>query len=228
MNAKFYIRQLIRDNKSIDEYEIRKQYGLSEIEYKKAYTEALNYLMHLHSAKKEPISYDLFMRLYVEYMRESKQRIHLHKVETFPLWVNKTVKKGKWKLTKTSVDYEEGTKRRAFNTNGYTKALVEYVKIVWNGQSRRVSSEGKWRPDKTHPAGGRYIKSENKGMADITATINGKRVEIEVKGPTDRISDAQRKWQQQIESAGGIYIIATEDFESFQSELISKLNSNLK
>jgi len=52
------------------------------------------------------------------------------------------------------------------------------------------------------------------GSADISATIKGRSVKIEVKIGKDRQSDAQKRYQEMIERAGGIYIIA-KDFDSF-------------
>jgi hypothetical protein len=52
------------------------------------------------------------------------------------------------------------------------------------------------------------------GSADIAATINGRSVKIEVKHGKDRQSEAQRRYQEAIERAGGLYVIAT-SFEQF-------------
>jgi hypothetical protein len=52
------------------------------------------------------------------------------------------------------------------------------------------------------------------GSADISATIKGRSVKIEVKIGKDRQSEAQKRYQDAIESAGGVYIIAR-DFDSF-------------
>jgi hypothetical protein len=52
------------------------------------------------------------------------------------------------------------------------------------------------------------------GSADISATIKGRSVKIEVKIGKDRQSEAQKRYQENIEKAGGTYIIA-KDFDSF-------------
>lgn len=52
------------------------------------------------------------------------------------------------------------------------------------------------------------------GSADISATIKGRSVKIEVKIGKDRQSDAQKKYQEMIERAGGVYIIA-KNFDEF-------------
>lgn len=45
-------------------------------------------------------------------------------------------------------------------------------------------------------------------------TANGKAVKIEIKIGRDRQSEAQKRYQEQIERAGGLYVIAT-SFEQF-------------
>lgn len=108
--------------------------------------------------------------------------------------------------------------------NGLTKAIIAFIQLN-GGQSERINTMG--RPiDKrkvyTDTVGlTRTIGSVEwipgtgtKGSADISATIKGKSVKIEVKIGADRQSEAQRKYQQDIEQAGGLYFIA-KDFTSF-------------
>jgi hypothetical protein len=52
------------------------------------------------------------------------------------------------------------------------------------------------------------------GSADISATIRGRSVKIEVKVGKDRQSEAQKRYQESIERAGGVYMIAR-DFDTF-------------
>jgi hypothetical protein len=52
------------------------------------------------------------------------------------------------------------------------------------------------------------------GIADIVACISGKMVGIEVKYGSDRQSQAQREYQEQLEAAGGLYVIVR-DFAGF-------------
>ncbi len=106
-------------------------------------------------------------------------------------------------LTKCIIDW--------IRLNGYqaerisvTGRYVDNTKIVTDviGRQRRIGSR-KWIPG-----------TMQKGSADISATINGRSVKIEVKIGRDRQSDAQKNYQQQVEGAGGIYIIAR-NFEEF-------------
>ncbi len=63
--------------------------------------------------------------------------------------------------------------------------------------------------------GGQWTKGTGTpGSADISATIKGRSVKIEVKYNKDRQSDAQKQYQEMIEKAGGVYIIA-KTFDDF-------------
>jgi hypothetical protein len=64
------------------------------------------------------------------------------------------------------------------------------------GRSRTLG-KGKW----TKGTGTR-------GSSDISATIKGRSVKIEVKFGKDKQSDHQKLYQESIEKAGGVYIIA--------------------
>ena len=102
--------------------------------------------------------------------------------------------------------------REDSTANGLTRCIIDFIKLR-GGQAERVSIMG--RPIKQ--ANGNYMFGKShmtKGTADISATIRGRSVKIEVKIGADRQSDAQRKYQADIERAGGLYYIAR-DFESF-------------
>lgn len=98
--------------------------------------------------------------------------------------------------------------------NGLTKCIVEFLNHSgW--QAERISNMGRWVVDKHHIKGGYYIKgSGTNGTADISATIYGRSVKIEVKIGKDVQSDAQKKYQKEIENAGGVYIIV-KNFDDF-------------
>lgn len=117
-----------------------------------------------------------------------------------------------------------GHKHRDDTANGLTRCIIEYIQYK-GGQAERINTTGipldtrqtvtdvlgrtrtiggvRWRPGGSTP-----------GSADISATINGRSVKIEVKIGQDRQSDAQRRYQRQVEQAGGVYYIAT-DFTAF-------------
>lgn len=104
------------------------------------------------------------------------------------------------------------------SANELTKSIIAFFNykgiMAW-----RQSSEGRYIKGKEYTdwmgrkkeEKGQYIPRAHgaKGSADITATLPplGKRLEIEVKFGKDRQSPDQKKFQDQIEAMGGIYII---------------------
>ena len=108
-------------------------------------------------------------------------------------------------------------------SNGLTKAILDFLRFSgW--QAERISVTGRPIDERktfvdvlghTRQVGRvRWIPgSMQPGTADISATVKGKSVKIEVK-IRDRQSEAQRRYQREVESAGGVYIIAT-SFEQF-------------
>jgi len=114
--------------------------------------------------------------------------------------------------------YPVHTTFRDDTANGLTACIVAYLTL--NGHfAARVNTTGTYSAKL-----GRYIHSgSRKGMADITAVINGKHVSIEVKHGRDRLREEQNRVKQEIERAGGVYIVATtfDDFiKQFNSFLI--------
>jgi hypothetical protein len=114
-------------------------------------------------------------------------------------------------------DYIPKTMYKDSTANGLTKAICDYIN--YNGyQAERINTMGTAREKKTTAGkviGVTWTKgTSTAGSADISATIKGRSVKIEVKIGKDRQSDAQKRYQENIEKAGGTYIIA-KDFDSF-------------
>lgn len=101
--------------------------------------------------------------------------------------------------------------------NGLTDCIIHFIKLH-GGQAERIAVMGKplaQKDDRGRVVGYRLVKSQmTKGTADISATIDGRSVKIEVKIGGDRQSDTQRRYQQDVVSAGGYYFVA-KDFVSF-------------
>ena len=111
--------------------------------------------------------------------------------------------------------------------NGLTKCVIEFLNLSGH-QAERISSMGRMidKRKKSTDVLGRervigsltYIKgTSTNGTADISSIINGKSVKIEIKIGKDRQSDAQKKYQQATEKAGGIYLI-TKSFDEFMEQ----------
>ena len=98
-------------------------------------------------------------------------------------------------LTKCIIDFLTFSGHQAERIN-CTGRPIDNTKIITDvlGDMRRIGSV-KWLPT-----------SGQKGTSDISATIWGRSVKIEVK-MKDRQSEAQKKYQEQIERAGGLYWI---------------------
>lgn len=104
-------------------------------------------------------------------------------------------------------------------TNDLTKAVKLWVELH-GYQAERISTQGQYRDNSkkyTDVMGHtRVIGSGTwtpgtgtKGSADLSCTIAGRSVKIEIKNAAtnDRQSEAQKKYQESIERAGGVYLI---------------------
>lgn len=114
-------------------------------------------------------------------------------------------------------DYIPKTMYKDSTANGLTKAICDFINYQ-GYQAERINTMGTAREKKTTAGkviGVTWTKgTSTAGSADISATIKGRSVKIEVKIGKDRQSEAQKRYQENIEKAGGIYIIA-KDFDSF-------------
>lgn len=96
------------------------------------------------------------------------------------------------------------------SSNSLTRAIVDWLRLEgWQaervnsvGSVRKINGEMRWTPT-----------NGQRGTADISATIQGRSVKIEVKckATGDRYqSEDQKAYQREVETAGGVYIIARE------------------
>ncbi len=108
--------------------------------------------------------------------------------------------------------------------NGLTKTIIMFIQYI-GGQAERVSSMGRMidnRKVSTDVLGRqrtigsmKYIPgTSTNGTSDISAIYKGISFKIEVKIGADRQSEAQKKYQKDVECAGAVYIIA-KDFDNF-------------
>ena len=114
-------------------------------------------------------------------------------------------------------------KREDATANGLTRCIIDYI-VLKGGQAERITVMGKPIEKKNsqgRTVGVKWVESQmTVGSADISATICGRSVKIEVKIGADRQSDAQKKYQSDIERAGGLYYIARNfsDFRDWYSK----------
>lgn len=120
------------------------------------------------------------------------------------------------------------------SANGLTHCIVDFLNLSGH-LAERHSNEGRvidGRKTYTDVIGQtktigsikRIYSSNVNGTSDIKATINGKMVAIEVKYGQDRQSEAQKKYQERVESAGGQYWIA-KTFDQFYGMYLNYLQS---
>ncbi len=108
--------------------------------------------------------------------------------------------------------------------NGLTKTIIKFIQMI-GGQAERISNQGQYR-DNTKISidvlgRQRIIGSKGwtkgtgqNGTADISAIYKGVSFKIEVKIGKDKQSEDQKKYQQDVQRAGAVYIIA-KDFDNF-------------
>lgn len=115
----------------------------------------------------------------------------------------------KLKYPKAPKEYLVYTKFRDDKTNDLTKCVMAYTRLQ-GYFIERINSSGRF-------INGKWIKGTGtNGTADLSAIINGKSVKIEIKckATKDRQSEAQKKYQKQVEKAGAVYIVVG-TFEEF-------------
>ena len=109
--------------------------------------------------------------------------------------------------------YPVKTAFRDDSANDLTKCIISWLQL--NGHfGARVNTQGTYSEKL-----GKYIRSgSRKGMADITAIINCKHVSIEIKIGRDRMRPDQMKVKQEVEQAGGVYIVVS-SFDDFLKQM---------
>jgi hypothetical protein len=123
------------------------------------------------------------------------------------------------------------TKWADSSANALTKSVVSFINLS-GYQAERINTTGMWRQgvklkvgEGTRQMPGKWTKGTGtKGSADISATINGRSVKIEIKYGKDKQSEAQIRYQEMIERAGGTYLIVNnfDDFIQWFDLFISK------
>lgn len=119
---------------------------------------------------------------------------------------------------------------------GLSKAIITYLRLQ-SWQCERVANMGRVVSTKQNyidsvgfgreMGSSKYIPGTGtNGTSDLKACIMGRHVSIEIKIRSDRQSKAQIQYQDDVENAGGVYIIIR-DFEGFvewYKEFITELS----
>lgn len=92
--------------------------------------------------------------------------------------------------------------------NGLSQMVIDFIRLK-GGQAERIAVTG--RHIRQADGSTKWIKSSMTiGTADISATIRGRSVKIEIKCAAtgdNKQSEAQQRYQKEVEQAGGIYLI---------------------
>lgn len=108
--------------------------------------------------------------------------------------------------------------------NELTKTICKFITYI-GGQAERISNQGQYRDNtkivtdvlgrKRKIGSGQWTKGQGtNGTADISSIYKGISFKIEVKIGKDRMSQAQLRYQQEVEQAGAVYLVA-KDFDTF-------------
>lgn len=95
--------------------------------------------------------------------------------------------------------------------NGLQRAIVDFLTLEgWQAERINVMGRPVFRTNREgEKVLDKWITGQSRvGSADLSATIKGRSVKIEVKIGRDRQREEQRQYQQEIERAGGVYVIA--------------------
>ncbi len=117
-------------------------------------------------------------------------------------------------------------KYRDDSANGLTKCVIDFIRLS-GYQAERINCTGRYIDrtevvtdvlDRKRVIGSaKWLPtSGQRGTSDISATIRGRAVKIEIKAGKDRQSEDQKRYQEQVERAGGVYLIIR-TFEEFYS-----------
>lgn len=111
---------------------------------------------------------------------------------------------------------------KATTHKGFEQAVENYIK--WKGGfAQNTPTIGTPRFESTM-VGSKMVKEQKgwmnskggRGKQDIDCIVNGVNFKVELKCEGDEQEDAQRKYQERVQSAGGFYIILRSMHELFQ------------
>lgn len=123
-----------------------------------------------------------------------------------------------WEKHPNMPDYARCTRNYTDRTsNGLQLCIIDFLRFSGH-QCERIAVTGRYLDNskvvtdvlgsKRKIGSGKWIKSSMQaGSADLSCIINGYAVKLEIKIKADRMSALQKKYQEQVEKAGGLYLI---------------------
>ncbi|WP_373397953.1 hypothetical protein V8V91_26220 [Algoriphagus halophilus] len=120
---------------------------------------------------------------------------------------------------------------------GFIKAIQQFIKLQ-GGIAERINSMGRQVDKRKYyddPITGakkvigsvEWIRgTSTEGTADVSITVFGLSIKVEVKLGNDKQSEAQKKYQQRIEQAGGIYLIC-KNFDGFLHQFFKAVEGRI-
>jgi|GEM_PF-369443 len=117
--------------------------------------------------------------------------------------------------------------------NGLTRCIIDCINLC-GGFAERISNTGRTLDNsftymdaigRTKTIGSvKWIPGTGtNGTADVSAIIAGRSIKIEVKVGKDKLSEAQKKYEERIKASGGFYFVA-HSYETFILELGRRLH----
>lgn len=104
-----------------------------------------------------------------------------------------------------------------------TNKVTELYQAAWEfflgTKIKRISSEGKWRPNVG------FIKSTNVGFADLHGLYNGRGVYVEVKQTSEKHLKSQKEFAEWVRSGGGIYV-SVRSFDDMYNLIQALINND--
>ncbi len=95
--------------------------------------------------------------------------------------------------------------------NDLTQAIISFFTVI-GGMAERINNMGRQVNRKGSTIW--IVGTGTNGTSDVAACFQGLSIKVEVKAGNDRQSEAQKAYQESIERAGGIYILAR-SFDGF-------------
>ena len=119
------------------------------------------------------------------------------------------------------VGQQKSAKPKPETANAITANVIRVINMTPKAVAYRINNMGVWDAK----INAYRLAHTQKGIADVDAIYKGQAIKIEIKSGRDKQSDHQKAYQQEIERAGGIYIIirSTDEFLYFWKQIDKRI-----